>query len=147
MKFQPKTDKEIAEMNLWPEAQYSFEVLEAVDKASKAGNDMIELKLKVYNDDGGFIFVKDYLLESLAYKLKHAATVCGLSDQYAAGTLAGGDFVGKAGTIKLKIQKSKDAAYADKNVVGDYVVKKDGETSPPVGHPAGDALPDDSIPF
>ena len=129
MKVTPRTDKEIAEMNLWPEASYGFEVIEGLDKVSKSGNEMIELKLKVYNDDGGFIFVKDYLLDSLAYKIKHAAEACELVDQYNAKSLIGMDFVGKCGTLKLKIQKSKDSAYADKNVVGDYIVKKDGETA------------------
>lgn len=125
MKFQPKSDKEIAEANLWTEGNYSFEIVEGVDKTSKSGNEMIELKVKVFNDDGGFIFVKDFLLESMAFKLKHAAQVCGLD--YEGGAIAGMDFVGKCGTLKLKIQKQKDPQYADKNVIADYVVKKDGE--------------------
>lgn len=149
MKFEPKTDKQIAEMNLWPEGNYSFEILEGVDKQSKQLNDMIELKVKVFNDNGGFIFVKDYLLESMAYKLRHAAKVCDLVAQYDSGLLAGMDFAGKCGTLKLKIQKSKDPAYADKNVVGDYIVKKDGDEEVVVNSAAHATAPlkDDSIPF
>lgn len=151
MKFQPKTDKEIAEANLWIAGNYSFEIIEGTDKVSKtSGNEMIELKMKVYNDEGNHIFVNDYLLESMAYKLKHAADACGLADGYTAGSLSGMDFVGKCGTLKLKIQKSKDPAYADKNVVGDYVVKKDGEEAATVNGSMShtvSAIKDDSIPF
>lgn len=153
MKFVPKTDKEIAEANLWPAANYSFEIIESADQVSKSGNDMIKLKLKVFNDDGSFILLDDYLLESMAFKLKHAAQVCGLD--YEGGQLAAMDFHGKCGTLKLKIQKGKkkddgsDEYYADKNAVGDYVVKKDGEETVlngSVPH-ATTAIKDDSIPF
>lgn len=157
MKFQPKTDKEIAEMGLWPVGNYSFEITEGVDKISQKGNEMIEMKVKVFNDDGGYIFVKDFLMENIAYKLKHASDACGLSENYTSGILSGMDFVGKCGTLKLKIQKGKpkneenpdpNDCYPDKNVVGDYVVKKDGDEE--VSHAAvsnGVALKDDSIPF
>src|ERR1700761_5913233 len=93
MKFAPKTDKEIAESNLWPDGLYSFEIVEGVDKISKVkpdgsgGNEMVELKVKVYNEDGGHIFVNDYLLESIAYKLRHAAVACGLSATKQGGTI------------------------------------------------------------
>lgn len=149
MKVTPKSEKEIAEENLWPVGEYSFEVLDASDKVSKSGNEMIELKLKVYADDGGHIFVNDYLLDSMAYKLRHASVACNALSKYEAGSLQASDFIGAAGRVKLKRQKSKDPQYADKNVVGDYVVKKDGEAGGdiPPGHPAASAIPDDTIPF
>lgn len=146
MKFQPKTEKQIAEENLWPAGEYSFECYEAEDKVSKSGNDMIVLKLKVFNDDGAFIYVNDYLLESMAYKLRHAAVACNALAAYEAGHLSSHDFQGQAGRVKLKVQKSKDPQYADKNVISDYVVKKDGETD--TSAPAIPAsAPDDSIPW
>lgn len=138
MKFQPKTEKEIAEANLWPEGEYGFEVTEANDTASKKGNDMIKLKLRVYNAEGAFKFIDDYLLESMAFKLRHCASTCGLLDVYEGGSLLASDFVGKNGFVKLKITKDETGKYADKNDVKDYVVKgvsdeNDGN-SPPPGH-------------
>lgn len=151
MKFTPKTEKEIAEENLWQPGEYSFEVLEAADKTSKSGNEMIELKLKVYADDGGYIFLNDYLLESMAYKLRHAADACGILEQYNAGSLVAADFAGKAGRVKLVIQKSKDPQYSDKNAVKDYV-KSSAETkaSAPVNGVAQETpgkFIDETIPF
>ena len=148
MKFTPKTEKEIAEENLWQPGEYSFEVLEAADKVSKAGNEMIELKLKVYADDGGYIFVNDYLMDTVAYKLRHAADACACLAKYETGMLQADDFKAKAGRLKLKIQKDKSGTYPDKNVVGDYV-KSGKESSNGVAQVASASvpLPDDSIPF
>jgi hypothetical protein len=155
MKFTPKTDEEIARENLWPAGEYSFEILEAADKTSKSGNEMIEMKVKVINDDGGFILVNDYLLESIAYKLKHAAEACGLLEQYSTGSLVSHDFIGKTGMLKLKIQKGKPKddgsgdVYPDRNAIGDYVKPKSGNGS--AGHaiaaPAPAAFIDDTVPF
>jgi hypothetical protein len=139
MQFQPKTEKEIAEANLIPVGVYSFEVVAAEDKVSKANNEMIVLKLLVHDGKGGSRFIDDYLLESIAHKLRHAAVACGLESKYTAGKLAASDFQGKTGQVKVRIQKDKDGQYPDKNVIGDYVVPKDGQ--------AADPEIDDSIPF
>jgi hypothetical protein len=32
MKFKPKSEKELAEANLWPKGDYAFEILEAEKK-------------------------------------------------------------------------------------------------------------------
>jgi hypothetical protein len=124
MRFEPKTEKEIAEANLWPAGEYGFEIIEAVEKISKSGNDMIKLKLKVINNNNAFIFVDDYLLENMAYKLRHCAEACGLLESYEKGELSANDMKDKTGTLKLKISKDKTGQYADKNDVQDYVVEK-----------------------
>jgi Protein of unknown function (DUF669) len=127
MKFTPKSDKEIAEERLLPEGEYGFEISQGVEKTSKAGNEMIELTVRVFKDDGSFLLVTDYLMESMMYKVSHAAKACGLEDKYNMGKLTGDDFVGKTGQLKLGIQKDKNGQYPDKNVVKDYIVPKDGE--------------------
>ena len=122
MKFTPKTEKEIIEAGLWPDGEYAFEIIDAEERRSKAGNEMIVLKIKVYNDDGASVFVDDYLLEAMAFKLRHAAECCGLLPEYEAGNLNASHFEWQKGRLKLKTQKSKDDAYADRNVVADYIV-------------------------
>lgn len=152
MRFTAKTDKEIAEEKLIPEGEYSFEISGAVDKQSKAGNDMIELTVRVYKPDGNFFLLSDYLMEAMLYKVSHCAQACGLHDRYMSGELAADEFIGKTGTLKIGIQKDKNGQYPDKNVVKDYVVPKDGDA--PVTIPKGkidkllskDNL-DDEIPF
>lgn len=151
MQFKPRTEKEIQEENLRPAGIYSFEITDAVEAKSKSGNDMIKLTVRLYNaqgDDCGVL--SDYLLESLAYKLRHAAVACGLEEKYLGGTLAAEDFVHKMGDLKLTIRKDKTGQYPDQNSIQDYVVKKDETVSnePPVGHPASaSTFIGDEVPF
>lgn len=123
MKFQPKSEAETKQesANLWDPGFYDFEVMTGTDKTSKSGNEMIELKVKVFNNEGEEKIVFDYLLESMAWKLRHAAEACGLIAKYEKGELVGGDFEGCTGKLKLKIDRNKDHNYPDKNAVADYL--------------------------
>lgn len=122
MKFEPKSEKEVSNANLLPLGTYDAEVGTAEDKVSAAGNEMIKLDLSVYDATGKTHFVYDYLLEALAYKLRHAAEACGLLERYEAGNLEAEDFIGKTCKVKIKVQVDKDGKYPDKNVIQDYVI-------------------------
>jgi hypothetical protein len=126
MKITPKTPEEIASMQVFPKGTYQFEVIEGCDKVSQAGNDMLELRLKVTDASGASRFVTDYLLEKVPIKLRRAAEACLLLQQYEAGELSGKDFVGKTGKLTLTIEKDKNKKFPDKNVVADYVVRESG---------------------
>jgi len=125
MRFTPKTEDQIKAENLLPDGKYGFVISDAKEKVSAAGNEMIELTVRVYKDDGGFNLITDYLMEKMAFKLLHACDVCGLRPAYDAGELIADNFVGKEGFVKIKTQKSKDPQYADKNVIADYIVGED----------------------
>lgn len=160
MRFQPKTDAEVeaeaTKFSPWPNGTYDFEIAEAVDKTSAAGNDMLALTLNVFNAEGERRIIYDYLLEKIPQKLKHAAEACGLHSQYLLGELDKHDFHGKTGRLKLGIQPEKDG-FAAKNVVRDYITAKASASVPrsavarapqraTVGASASAAL-DDEIPF
>lgn len=157
MRFQPKTEKEIQEANLWPAGIYDFEILpdtkigansySTCDRVSKSGNDMIQLVVKVVNDEGRDRVVIDYLMEQIEYKLRHAAVACGLEDEYESGQLHADQFIGKTGKLKLKIEKDKNGQYADKNAVADYV--HDAEKPVYSAHSAAKAngFVEDDLPF
>lgn len=141
MKFAAKSEKEIQEENLLQPGIYDFEVTGAEDKTSKAGNDMIQLNIKVFGEGGRSVLVTDYLMEKLAFKLRHACDACGLLKQYESGELNSDMFYGKAGKVKLKIDQDKEGKYADKNAVQDYVKKESGVAT------AKEVEDSDSIPF
>lgn len=148
MKFKPKSEEEINAEGLWPMGFYPFEILEGSDEVSGSGNDMIKLKVQLFNQDGDNIIVFDYLLEKLAYKLRHCAEVCGLLDKYQSGELHGDDFIGKSGSAKVGIQKDKQGQYPDKNTISDYVVQKSQPHSTPVASaPVSAPALNDEIPF
>lgn len=153
MQVTPRTDKEIAKMNLWPAGNYYVEVVDNAnlggklyqtqdEVSTKTGNDMIVLVLKVYKPDGEFRIMRDWLMDAMPKKIKNATTVFGLSKQYNEGQLYAHDFVGKKGEVKLGIKKDTTGKYADSNSVLDYVVEADNSNAP-AGHPAFD----DEVPF
>jgi hypothetical protein len=147
VKFTPKTDEQIAEESEfapWREGVYDFEITAGKDKISKAGNEMIELTIKVYDEEGRSRTVFDYLLESVAYKLKNAARACGVDHLYEGGTLEGSDFEGRTGKLKLGIKPAQNG-YPANNSVKDYVVDKSANRAAPKQSVKADL--DDEIPF
>lgn len=142
MKFQPKTEKEIAEANLWPNGEYAFEILECEDAQDKNGNDMFKMKVKVFKDNGASQNIFDYVSGTwMEFKLRHLAESAGLLADYEGGELNAYEFVGKTGYCKVGVSKDKSGQYPDKNGIMDYLTDK------PVAQKAADALADDSIPF
>ena len=126
MKFQSRSEQEITEMNLIQPGIYAFEVIDAVDAMSHSGNEMIKLELKVWDDKGRERKVYDYLLEALAFKLRHFAVNCGLIEKYEKGELSAQDCKYKSGKLELIVQKGKEnkiegGMYPDRNSVKDYV--------------------------
>jgi hypothetical protein len=147
MQFEPKTDKEIQEMNLFEPGEYDFQVLEAHDAFSAKGNEMIKLKLLFTNDEGRQQIIFDYLMAAIPHKLKHACDCIGHADKYASGSILAEDFINKSGCAKIFIQKDRTGQYPDKNAVADYIVDKvKGQAKQaPISH-SSDVL-DDDIPF
>ncbi len=155
MKFTPKTDEQLSSENLMPEGVYPFEVLEASNQTSKAGNSMIKLKLSVYCGESPRI-VFDYIMEKMPFKLKHFCRVTNQLQRYNAGTLEAQDCAGKCGNVQIAIEET--TGFPSKNVVKDYVMNQDqidkvnGQTkmfeepSKPTSKPSDD-LEKDDIPF
>jgi hypothetical protein len=133
MKFIPMTDEELARSSLLEAGVYPFEVLTAEDTVSKAGNEMIKIKLVVYGNDGQQAHVYDYLMahsEKVMFKLRHFCEMAGLIAAYEAGTLDALQCFGKQGYVKIAIRNG-DAQFGPKNEVKDYVVKADKAPSTP----------------
>lgn len=138
MKFDPKSAEELVAETLLPAGTYPFEVIAASDEFSKAGNEMIKLKLSVFGNDGDAHHVFDYLLEKLAFKLRHFAETTGLLKDYEKGELTAFACNEKAGYVKISIEDSP--GYGAKNVVKDYVVPA-SDAKPAPAKPAAKANP------
>lgn len=146
MRFAPKTDSELAAMDLIQPGQYHFEVIEAKDRQSKAGNDMVELKLKVWDQDGRERVMFDYLLEAMPKKLKHFCDVANLEHEYKSGFFSADHCFNKSGVIDVIIQEDKTGQYQPKNSVRDYIKKENMQ--PKASAPKQEEeLFNDDIPF
>lgn len=142
MKFTPRSETELAEANCFPKGIYPFEILEAEERVSKKGSDMIYVKLNVFGPNDRSRWVKDYLLEAIPHKLRHFCQEVGLLAKYEAGELDADMLIGKQGRVALGIEVQE--GFPAKNNVVDY-----GDKSRPVEAVAAGAPPDDTsdIPF
>jgi hypothetical protein len=153
MRFTPvsEAEAEAQSSGLWPDGTYDYEVKEATEKTSNAGNEMIELQVWLFDKEGGRRMVFDYLTEKAVWKVRQFAASCALLDQYEGGILIANEMVGRQGRCIVGTQKSE--GYAPKNVIKSYVKANGGAalTLPRRGVaktkvPVDDDL-DDSIPF
>ncbi len=149
MRINPKSNEELQSLGLIEPGVYSFEVMNALDTVSKSGNDMIKLQLKVWDKSGAERIIFDYLLDAMAFKLRHFAESTGLLDKYNHGELLAEDCVHRCGKVELAIEKGSPkqdgGMYPDKNTVKDYVVSD--ETFVKTTQSKIDPAFDDSIPF
>lgn len=127
MRFSPKSEQELAAMGLLPEGEYPYHVIEAKDSISKSsGNEMIEMKIMVWDKDGREHIMFDYLLESMGHKLRHFCEANSLLNKYEAGELHGVDCTGKQGKVFIVVQPGKPnpngGMYPDRNSVKDYAI-------------------------
>lgn len=122
MKVDPITEKQAEESGLRQRGLYDFEVLEAKDRLSKAGNDMMETRVKLFDSDGRSFSLFDYLVntDGMAYKLRHYASSTGQLAAYEKGELRAEEQPGKTGRCQVGIQPAKDG-YPAKNIIQDYV--------------------------
>lgn len=122
--YQPKTEEQIAKEGLLPEAIYEAEIIESEAKTSKSGNEMIALKVKVFDEEGGQHIVFDYIVFGNNFgerKFRHAAVACNLLDKYTAGKLEADDFVNTMCRVEVKQQKGTTEYPNPKNIIFDYI--------------------------
>ena len=155
MKFTPKSEKELAEMNLLPNGWYPFRIISAEEKQSKAGNDMLVLKTQAYHGNASS-FIDDYIVANdfNLRKIRRLAVMCDALDKYEAGGITPDDVQDREGYARIGIQKSKDAQFADKNVIWDFAKEAPVDSKTPVapkpapGSTSTASLADsDDIPF
>jgi hypothetical protein len=119
MRFTPKTEEQIAEEGLIPANTIcDFEVIEAEEKLSKVGNEMMTLKLKVWRPDGSTTLLFEYLLSDADWKLRAFAVGAGVLDKYEAGVFKPDDIIGAAGKLKVGIDPAKNGYPARNKVLG-----------------------------
>jgi hypothetical protein len=123
--FTPQSENDL--LDFLASGECNFEVVEATSKTSSSGNQMIKLKLKVWdmNGDEGFIYDNLILTSSkfLLRKIKDFCYSCGLENFYDAGKLSALDCNGKSGKAVLGIEKGVNG-YNDRNVIKGYIRKE-----------------------
>jgi hypothetical protein len=118
-----ETEKEIEDSQMLPRGEYAFHIIEAKETKSLAGNDMIELKVRV-TKNGYARILPDYILPQRPAKFRNICIACGVEDKYLSGTVSDDDFLGKRGKVKVGIERAKKG-YPPPNVIVDYIFRKE----------------------
>lgn len=146
MRFNPLSEDELASQSLLEPGIYPFEVMAASEEISKAGNEMIKIKINVFGPNGKQIHIYDYLIEKLQFKLRHFCEATGLLAKYESGKLSELDCEGKSGMVKIKIDAA-NGQYLAKNAVHDYVKPVNPEPVKPEPRNIPKDEFDDDVPF
>jgi len=106
---------------VWRAGTYDFEIHDASEEISKAGNEQIKLTVWVFDDQGDRKTCFDYLgaTEKVQWKTRQFCQSVGLITQYESGELDVNDIVERTGKLKLGVQKSTE--YGDQNKVLAYL--------------------------
>lgn len=129
MRFEPKTEAQLKAELLLPAGDYDFTIIEAEEKQSAKGNDMIALKLLVYTPDGGERTIRDWLMAG-SIKLCQFCVGVQLDHLYEQGVLTDQDCVGRSGRATIAIEEDKTGQYGPQNKVKAYLVAKAAKPAP-----------------
>jgi len=140
--FDPKKAEEKKYICL-PKGEYEVEINEVVQKVSKAGNDMLELTLTAYSEDGNKVRLFDYIVnDSGLWKLKALCKAVGIEFD---GTLEEQLLVGKRMKAKIDLRKATEK-YPEKNQVSEYLYSGVQQAEPKTSTDKP-VVADDDIPF
>jgi|SRR5690348_11273691 len=136
MRFTPKTEEEIRQINLFKDGDYPYEVIYAEDTHVKNGKNIgveqIKLKIKAFNEEGRQTIIECYLSELMIHLLKHYCDVNNKTERYNSNELFANECLSDSGgLVRLGIEKGKpipndpdNKCWPDRNVVKDFVHDK-----------------------
>ena len=149
IRFQPKTEDEVAMEALLDDGTYDVVVVSAEEQTSKRGQDMIRLVMTAFDADGREHRIYDYISPHwMAHKWRHAFYSAGIGDRYESGEVDAKDFEGRA--MKAIITRRKQEGYPPQNAVMDYVAEGVPASGPGRNPSVADNPPlpdDDDLPF
>ncbi|MDG2093845.1 MAG: DUF669 domain-containing protein [Phycisphaerales bacterium] len=155
MEFNPTDSGGKSGFDLLPDGTYDIEVLEAEERTSAKGNEMIALTIQASHPEGYPVRIWDYLVSVSAavFKIEQFCAAAGLEDKFKAGRLLGDDCVGKKLRAKIEIESGRDN-YSDRNSIKEYVASGVSRPSGISTQPAESAAPstpkpiaEEEIPF
>lgn len=113
MKFKVLAEDELNNQRFFlEEGICDFEVLEANERNSKAGNPMIELKLKCTDKNGKVGIIFDYIVSvNMEWKIKSFCESINHPEYYQQGEIDSKYVEGKMGRVEVYLQKE----HIDKN--------------------------------
>jgi hypothetical protein len=105
MRFKALSDEELNKP-LYDAGIYNFKIIQAYEKPSKAGNEMLVIELLIEASNGGNFIVKDYLLstETSIWKISQLCKSINKEGLYKTENMEPFDIVNCNGTAELQHQ-------------------------------------------
>ena len=135
MRFEPKTAAEInaSKMKL-KEGPANFEIIKAEDTFSKHGNEMIKLTLRVWDCEGKWAQIFDYLVSNVPWKMLQFLNSISRPEIYETGVIDVESLLGASGGCVIKIQRDNSGVYGDRLVIAAYQEKARAEPQEKQNH-------------
>lgn len=153
MEFNPTDSSGNSSFELLPDGTYDIEVVEADERTSQKGNEMIALTIQATHPNKEYpVRIWDYLVSvpGAVFKIEQFCSAAGLTDKFKAGRLLSDDCVGKKLRAKIEIEAGRDN-YPDRNSIKEYVVsgatRPSGISTQPVETTAPKPIAEEEIPF
>ena len=121
MEFNPSDGAPRSGFELLPAGEYDVEVIEADERTSKNGNQMIALTLQARHPDGYDSRVWDFLVSvpAAVFKIKMFCEAAGLQSQFEGGRLTAEDCVGAKAVATIIIEDGRES-FSDRNSIQEY---------------------------
>lgn len=132
----------------FPEGDYEFEILEAKDKRSSTGNEMVEVRMFIFSPTGAKRTVFDYLVNTQGGlpKVRGACEATGLLKEFLEGEIKSYMFEGQRGRAHVGIEHDSTGRYPSKNKIARYIPNP-GSTASAYQAKATQKPLEDEIPF
>lgn len=121
MEFNPEDGARRSGFELLPAGIYDIEVLEAEERVSQKGNQMVALTLTASHPEGYESRVWDYLVSTPAavFKIRMFCEAADLMKQFDSGRLQATDCIGRRLAARIGVEPGRDG-YSDRNTIIDY---------------------------
>lgn len=130
--------------NLLKEGDYDAVITKSVDTISaNSGNNMMDMTLSVYDDDGKSHSIRDFLVftKAMMWKVVHCAESAGVLKEYEEQNFCSELMQDRTVRVKIVVEegglipedklkgKAAGSKYPDKNKVEDYLKKEEAEVT------------------
>ena len=152
MEFNPSDAGNSSGFELLPEGTYDIEVIEAEERTSQKGNEMIALTIQAQHPDGYPVRIWDYLVSVAAatFKIEQFCNAAGLQEKFKAGRLLADDCIGRKIRAKIEIESGREN-YSDRNSIREYVAAGSaasaGIATQPTATKVASPIAEEEIPF
>ena len=122
MDFNPADANSVQEASLLPDGEYRLTVVEAEERVSSKGNEMIALTLSGEGQSVRNDRIFEYLVSTSGsvFRIEQFCASAGLEKEFASGHLTGDQCKGKIVRAVINTEKGRDG-YGDRNRVAEYL--------------------------